>query len=830
MSPAELALRSRNALTVHDYPLAERFAKKLREVNAGDPGVHILLGNIYAKMDQGNNAILAFQRAIELDPENAEAHNNSGVVYKRVGNIPAAINAFERARQLAPDRADVLYNLGNIYKQAGDFGNAERSYRKAIEIDPSFLLSYNNLGSMFEAQGKHEEAVRTYRAGLERDPNNPMLRYNLGVALDAGGTPGEALPEYQHALRSRPGWVDGLNNLGVVLEKLDRTDRAVRIFEEILNQNPENTKVKNNLGHALAKQGNNDRAARYFTEALEEDPSYAHAAFNLEQIREEAGDFEGALQALGSLENPDVVEESELLLRRARVFTALGRLREADGDLKRVLGRQPANARAHIARGNLYRRAGKPEVALTSYRKALSLDVNAGEARMNSAMILREQGKLSEAVEEIGRIPPTFDSRMLLAQLRTDQEQYEEASRLFEGLHDERPADDSVLHHLVDVYKRSGAREEAMRSANELANIHGGVESSQEIDRLSESLEIYERAAEEVAQMNEELVQRSIRALSADSWEELSPDEASGLESESLLFGEMPDLSADEAAIIDVGGIEPIIAVAEEEDKIHLQELEEEWEPFIPPEDAMKEGGPAGGYAAPPYQAPAPQSGTGGRNGAGAGGRGGEKGSLAAEEREDPYDRPADELAEPKPRRRSEPEPPPSWPTEPPRPSQPMQVTGTLRIEMIQVPPPKSADEPSAAPAEEAPSAPASKPARPPEARHAEEDGEEKPAELFSYLDRLTRYLPDDQRSIFDGSDMHLRLETIQRRLRGEPGLRRQAETRGAPRQGASSPLTQEKIKETLTFIDKLSDFHPDRSIGLALKYKIAHILGKLRN
>jgi hypothetical protein len=106
----------------------------------------------------------------------------------------------------------------------------------------------------------------------------------------------------------------------------------------------------------------------------------------------------------------------------------------------------------------------------------------------------------------------------------------------------------------------------------------------------------------------------------------------------------------------------------------------------------------------------------------------------------------------------------------------------------------------------------------------------EKPARLLSYLEELTRYLPEEQRSIYDGSDMHMRLAAIKGRLRGDPGLHRQA--RRLPQPADQVPVTKitpSRIRDTFSFIGNLSRYHPDRDIGLALKYKIAHILGKLR-
>jgi hypothetical protein len=140
-------------------------------------------------------------------------------------------------------------------------------------------------------------------------------------------------------------------------------------------------------------------------------------------------------------------------------------------------------------------------------------------------------------------------------------------------------------------------------------------------------------------------------------------------------------------------------------------------------------------------------------------------------------------------------------------------------------------EHPSAPPAQPAPIVlPIQMPAPLPQPIPRGPKEKEKPAELFSYLENLTRYLPVEQRSIYDGSDMHMRLETLKGRLRGVPGLHRQL-PRSIPPVGAETEekISQSRIRDTFSFMGKLSQFHPDKDIGLALKYKIAHILGKLR-
>jgi predicted TPR repeat methyltransferase len=100
-----------------DYQQRIAEAKK---IVAGDPKnlqAWIQLGNDYFDTDQVQEAINAYGKALELQPNNPNVLTDQGVMYRKMGWFDKAIANFEKAQQLDPKHLQSLYNLGVVYAQ-----------------------------------------------------------------------------------------------------------------------------------------------------------------------------------------------------------------------------------------------------------------------------------------------------------------------------------------------------------------------------------------------------------------------------------------------------------------------------------------------------------------------------------------------------------------------------------------------------------------------------------------------------------------------------------------------------------------------------------------
>lgn len=85
-----------------------------------------------------------YTKAIELNPNYAEAYNNRGSAYDDKEDFDKAIEDYTKAIELDPNLAEAYYNRGNAYAHKGDFDKAIEDYTKAIELNPNHATAYYN--------------------------------------------------------------------------------------------------------------------------------------------------------------------------------------------------------------------------------------------------------------------------------------------------------------------------------------------------------------------------------------------------------------------------------------------------------------------------------------------------------------------------------------------------------------------------------------------------------------------------------------------------------------------------------------------------------------
>lgn len=114
--------------------------------------------------------------------------------------------SFQKAVQLNPDNTEAHYGLGHIYVMRGKLKEAEQEFREAIRIDPDYSEAHTYLGQVFAGQDRWDHAVEQYRKAL----SNPLYatpdlaRYHLGRALLQQGDARGAMEALEDALTVNP--------------------------------------------------------------------------------------------------------------------------------------------------------------------------------------------------------------------------------------------------------------------------------------------------------------------------------------------------------------------------------------------------------------------------------------------------------------------------------------------------------------------------------------------------------------------------------------------------------------------------------------------------
>jgi tetratricopeptide (TPR) repeat protein len=178
---------------------------------------HNNLGNVLHQKGNVDEAIVQYQKALEINPANAEVHNNLGNILLEKGQVDEAIAHCQRALEINPDNSPAHNNLGNALLQKGQVDEAIAHYQRALEISPDIAMVHNNLGGALFQKGNVDEAIAYYQKALQIEPDFAKARHNLDHALLLKERAEEAITHYQKALQIKPDSVDVLNNLAWLL-------------------------------------------------------------------------------------------------------------------------------------------------------------------------------------------------------------------------------------------------------------------------------------------------------------------------------------------------------------------------------------------------------------------------------------------------------------------------------------------------------------------------------------------------------------------------------------------------------------------------------------
>jgi tetratricopeptide (TPR) repeat protein/TolB-like protein len=161
-----------------------------------------------------DQAVEAYQKAIERRPFYADAHVGLGDAFAAKGDVDGAIGAYQKALAFNPVNPRVHVSLGKIYYgEKSLYYEAVNAYKRAIDLDPHSVEARMGLGEVYEDKGLYKEAIEAYRRVIELDSNQAEALYNLALVYEKVD-PREAIAQWERyiALASQlpaaKDWVD----------------------------------------------------------------------------------------------------------------------------------------------------------------------------------------------------------------------------------------------------------------------------------------------------------------------------------------------------------------------------------------------------------------------------------------------------------------------------------------------------------------------------------------------------------------------------------------------------------------------------------------------
>ena len=192
----------------------------------------MILAAVFKAIGRNTEALNANQTAVELSPQDAEAHSNLGVTLQELGRLNEAEVSLRQAIVLKPNYPEAHNNLGNALKEQGRLDEAEASYRQAIVLKPGYANAHSNLGATLQELGRLDEAEARYIQAIALKPNYAEAYSNLGVTLQELGRLEEAEESLKHAITLKPNFALAHYGLTKVLYNMSYKDSALESIKK----------------------------------------------------------------------------------------------------------------------------------------------------------------------------------------------------------------------------------------------------------------------------------------------------------------------------------------------------------------------------------------------------------------------------------------------------------------------------------------------------------------------------------------------------------------------------------------------------------------------
>jgi len=189
------------------------------------------LGISLTRLGRHEDALKAYDKAVQLKPDKAQSWTNLGRALMEVGRLTDALPCFQQALQRDPLQWDAAYASGYILLELKRFEESIKQFDLCLKLQPNHAETMLRRGLSQRGLRRFDEFLSDCMAADALAPKNIETQFNIGFALQSLGRHEEALGWFDKVLEIEPSHVEALNNRIVSLGSLHRFDDALALFD-----------------------------------------------------------------------------------------------------------------------------------------------------------------------------------------------------------------------------------------------------------------------------------------------------------------------------------------------------------------------------------------------------------------------------------------------------------------------------------------------------------------------------------------------------------------------------------------------------------------------
>ncbi len=258
--------------------------------------------NSLLELKRYQDALEAYDKVIQLQPSYKEAWNGRGKALDHLQRYEEAIASFDNAIKIQPNNLESWHERGNVQIKRQQYSEAITSFDKAVKIQPNNSLAWHKRGIALHNLRRYQEAVESYDKAVEHKPDYSEAWYQRGNALINLQKAKEAVESYDKAVQFQPNFQIAWYSKGSALNSLRDFKAAINSFDQAVKLNPDDYESWYNRGWALHQMQRYEEAVNSYDKAVRlkanSDQTWynlGNALYNLKQYQEAIASYNRAV-------------------------------------------------------------------------------------------------------------------------------------------------------------------------------------------------------------------------------------------------------------------------------------------------------------------------------------------------------------------------------------------------------------------------------------------------------------------------------------------------------------------------------------------------------
>lgn len=391
-------------------------------------------GDVYFQKGEYREALITYSRAIQIDPDYADAYYKAAQCQLHLSNWQGAFQALARTVQLQPNNWPAQLDLAKLLLAGGESGQARDKALLILKNNPDDVDARMVLSNAYALLGDLTNSLAAAQEAVAKAPGRADAYTNLGILQERAGLfpQGEVSLQHAHALDSAA--LDPVMALGRAYERQKRWADAQKQYEAAISMAPKKVAPRIALASLWKNQGQLDLAQKVLEQAktqLPDDPAayrlLGQYYISLNEPEKALAEFQELSKAhpndlevkktlaqllMSAHRQPEANEITQNILKSAPqdsdalLLKAQSQLQEKKWDdaistLQQLIHNAPQDAAAHFYLGTALRGKGDHILAAQELRKSLELQPGNIQAWRVLAAITQEDSDWT-ALESVG--------------------------------------------------------------------------------------------------------------------------------------------------------------------------------------------------------------------------------------------------------------------------------------------------------------------------------------------------------------------------------------------------------------------------------------------